>query len=121
VVDVETSAADRRTEPPFVVTVCDGDGEHGTIRVGVSGEIDLTTSPAFQDQVEALAVPRSTVVLDLAGVSFIDSTGLKALWTIRQRSAVLEGRLLLAAPSESVTRLLQLTKLDKVFDYADAG
>jgi anti-sigma B factor antagonist len=90
----------------------------GVQRVVVVGDLDIASSPMLQDRVEELSVPHSTLVLDLGEVTFLDSTGLRALWSLRQNVAGTGGRFLLASPSEAVNRVLQLTKLEKVFDYA---
>jgi anti-sigma B factor antagonist len=87
------------------------------IDVVLSGELDLYTSPRLEDELEGLESSKTTVVLDLADVSFLDSTGLRALWQIRQQVAAAGGTMLLRSPSASVMRVLATTKLDKVFEF----
>jgi anti-anti-sigma factor len=54
------------------------DGE--TARFTLDGDVDLTSGQALRDAVcEALDAGAREVVLDLAGVKFLDSTGLNAL------------------------------------------
>jgi anti-anti-sigma factor len=84
--------------------------------VFVSGELDLTTCDLLQRHVTAFVDWAKLVVMDLRDVVFMDSTGLRALWTIHQGMRANGGRLLLRAPSESVRRILDLTQLDGVFD-----
>lgn len=95
----------------------------GATLIAVSGDLDLSTSAALETRLETrlegFEAARSTIVLDLSDVTFMDSTGLRALWTIRQRVASTGGQTLLRAPSDAVRRVLKTTKLDKVFDYAD--
>ena len=56
--------------------------------VTASGEIDIATAEAFGRELErALAGGAQSVVLDLEGVSFIDSTGLTALLKEIERSS----------------------------------
>ena len=55
------------------------------------------------------------LVLDLADVSFIDSAGLGALLSIRQRAEGLGIEMRLARPSAAVQRILALTGADAVF------
>lgn len=97
------------------------DVQHATIEgaavVRVLGDLDLVTAPQLAEQA-ALAAP-GDVVIDLGGVTFIDSTGLRALWSLRQAVASDGGRALLRSPSEPVIRVLRTTKLEKVFEYAD--
>ncbi|MFC1414298.1 STAS domain-containing protein [Streptacidiphilus sp. N1-12] len=85
---------------------------HGTDRavVAISGQLDGDTAAVLQHQLAALTLQgRRFIVLDLALVPFMDSSGLNSV--LRARSALLrhEGQLLLAAPSEPVRRLLDLT------------
>jgi anti-sigma B factor antagonist len=94
---------------------------NGGIEVLVSGEIDLATSSRLQLDLAGLDERRQTVILDLAAVKFLDSTGLRALWTIRQQMASAGGALLIRSPSEAVMRVLKLTRLDRVFEFTDVG
>ena len=52
----------------------------GGPRVVVSGELDMATSPELTSAIESLErTEAQRVVLDLSGVTFIDSTALSAL------------------------------------------
>lgn len=89
--------------------------------IRVAGEIDLSTSDRLDTELEHLmeASDGREIVLDLSGVVFLDSTGLRTLWAARQRAQSAGSRLILAAPSEPVMRVLRVTRLDKVFQIAD--
>jgi len=83
--------------------------------VSVSGELDLYTSERLQAAVdEAASVGADTVLLDLSGVGFIDST---ALGVIVQETKRLEGRgiaLVLVTDDPRTVRVLEVTGLDRV-------
>lgn len=96
----------------FVHVVGNGDTSH----VVVSGELDLTTCEALQQHVAVLVDPGKQVLMDLRDVTFMDSTGLRTLWTIHQSMLAQGGRLRLRALSESVRRVLDLTHLDGFFE-----
>jgi anti-sigma B factor antagonist len=92
--------------------------EGGVTVVAPTGRLDVAGAPALKDAISELAQngpPR--VVIDMEGVSFVDSTGLgsviAALKQIRNR----QGELRLAAPNQQVRVVLELTTLDKVFPY----
>lgn len=52
------------------------------------GELDLATAPALEREMEALPWPQlAELVVDLADLSFIDSTGLSVLIRASQRAA----------------------------------
>jgi anti-sigma B factor antagonist len=83
--------------------------------VSVSGELDLYTSERLQQAIgEATSVGADTVLLDLSGVGFIDST---ALGMIVQETKRLEGRghsLLLVTNDPRTVRVFEVTGLDRV-------
>lgn len=79
----------------------------------VSGEIDAH-SVSVVDAALAEADPTSEIALDLSDVSFIDSSGLRALVAAHKRTEAAGGGLVLVGPSQPVLRLLGLTGLDQV-------
>ncbi|MFN8051007.1 MAG: STAS domain-containing protein [Acidimicrobiales bacterium] len=89
--------------------------EMGSITVQATGEIDVATAPQIEAELIAAIEGGSAVTLDLSGVSFIDSSGLRALVTARQRAEEKGVAFSLAGRSPAVERLLQVTGLDGVF------
>ena len=85
--------------------------EDRTTVVLATGDLDMETAPQLESVVAAEAGEAGALVIDLSGVHFIDSSGLRGLLRIRQRS----GGLRLAAPSATVRRLLDLTALSDAF------
>lgn len=81
-------------------------GSHVVVR----GELDMSNEPELAAAFETARRPEGAVVVDMSGVSFIDSSALRAL--VRFHTAG-EG-LVVRHPSAPVSRLLQLTKLDEV-------
>jgi anti-anti-sigma factor len=51
----------------------------GRVRISVSGEVDLQSTPVLEKAVSEASVAASAVELDLHEVSFIDSTGIRAV------------------------------------------
>jgi anti-sigma B factor antagonist len=80
--------------------------------VVLRGDLDMDTVEALSSQLEAI---EGSIVLDLEGVTFLDSTGLQCL--VRLRDAVLERgeELVLRSPSPSVYRVLDLTSMREAF------
>ncbi|MCG8917278.1 STAS domain-containing protein [Actinokineospora sp. PR83] len=88
--------------------------------VSVTGEVDLATAPQLEAELsDALATPGATGVrVDLAGVEFMDSAGLRVL-VAALRTAEEGGRTLtLAAPHDRVRRIIEITGLSEVFGLA---
>lgn len=82
----------------------------------VAGDIDMSTEAELLAACEELLATGAPVVeIDLAGVTFIDSSGLGALVHV-QRTTEQEGReLRLVHPPRPVTRLLEVTGLTALF------
>ena len=87
---------------------------HETVLV-LRGEIDLASAPRLQLALaNTFAADPSRIVVDLAGVEFIDSTGLKCLIEARERAADRSSLVLRHVPAQP-RRLLELTGLADVF------
>lgn len=84
-------------------------GEDGRQRVRLSGEIDLESSVGLADQL--FAVAGSTLVVDLAGVTFMDSSGLAELLTARNKINADGHEFALTSPQERVRRVFEITGL----------
>ncbi|HWH15501.1 MAG TPA: anti-sigma factor antagonist [Miltoncostaeaceae bacterium] len=96
---------------PFEVTLTSLPGARcATVR----GEVDLATSRRLEQAVAAAAdgaVDGEEIVLDLAAVSYIDSTGLRVLMRLRRR---LGDRLALGPVSPPVRDVIRLAGLADV-------
>jgi anti-anti-sigma factor len=79
----------------------------------LAGEIDLATIAALEAAIEATeeACGDGDVVLDMSGVTFIDSSGLRVLVTANDRQDASDRRLIIRNPSVSVLRVLEITGL----------
>jgi anti-sigma B factor antagonist len=78
--------------------------------ISVAGEIDAHTCPDLAAALEPL--PGSgDVRIDMAGVQFIDSSGLRVLIGAHQRAAAAKRKLLIDRPSKSVFRIIEITGL----------
>jgi len=88
------------------------------IDVIVAGDVDSSTSQQLETLLSELADPTITVhvVVDLAGVGFIDSAGLRALIVAQRVIEAAGSRLTVGMASAPVTRLLEMTGLvDRFF------
>ena len=86
----------------------------------VVGDLDVGSAPAFRAAiVDRLPEVDGRMLVDLSGVHFIDSMGLGALVGGLKRARSLGGDLRVCAPAEPVTRLLELTRLDRALIVAD--
>jgi anti-sigma B factor antagonist len=80
------------------------------------GELDLKTAPDLRIRLgDVVRRCDADVVLDLEGVSFIDSTGLAAMLNALRRLTRAGRRLAVVAPEGPVERILRITRLDSTF------
>jgi anti-anti-sigma factor len=88
--------------------------------VKVTGEIDASTAPTLGQALDS-AIDRGmrTVVVDAAGITFIDSSGLSVLVAAHKRLIAGDGELVVASSSAPVRRLLGISGLDRVLTVRD--
>lgn len=90
----------------------------GTV-LTVSGELDVASSRALEHELEKLG-DVATVIVDLRGLTFIDSTGLGVLVRAHQLAKEHGRRFGLVRGNGQVNRLLSLTGLDTELLIADS-
>jgi anti-sigma B factor antagonist len=80
------------------------------------GALDEATAPRLRQDLVALAEAGETsVVIDLASMSFVDSTGLGALVGGLKRFRALFGDVVLRSPTPAARKVLDMTGLTEVF------
>jgi anti-sigma B factor antagonist len=85
--------------------------------ISLSGEVDLYTAPEFKQQLlEVIGQGGKEVVVDFTSTTFIDSTTLGVLVGGVKRLRTNEGRLSLVCSDRNITKIFEITGLDKVFD-----
>jgi anti-sigma B factor antagonist len=113
----------RRRRPQTPRAVADGRfsvaaGEDG---VAVTGEVDIATAPTLREGLLAEA-GRTPLLVDLSGVTFMDSSGLAVLLHLDKEVATRGGRVAFIAPSKPVRLLFDVTGVDAqlaVFETAE--
>jgi anti-sigma B factor antagonist len=82
----------------------------------LEGEIDLHVSPRISEKLgEMIKLKPSRVVIDLARVTYIDSSGLAILISAMQDVEEYGGRFAIAGLQENVRTIFETARLDKVF------
>jgi anti-sigma B factor antagonist len=88
-----------RTQPGGVVLV-------------LSGELDMATAPHLEREIASASDAQpDAIVLDLRGLDFIDSTGLRTLITEHDRSRASGRKFALVQGSKQVDRLMSITRV----------
>ncbi|HEX5926320.1 MAG TPA: STAS domain-containing protein [Baekduia sp.] len=101
--------------PQFDVSV-----EHSgtTAIVRLAGELDLATAPELTEVLHGLESSCERVILDLSGLEFIDSTGLRLAVAEHGRASADGFEFVIAGAAGAVLKILRLTGLDVTLPLA---
>ena len=90
-------------------------GQRTVVHLG--GEIDVYTAPLVRERLdEQILSGRTDLVVDLTGVTFLDSTGLGVLVGRLKLARTRGGALRLAGAEDRVLKVFAITGLDKIFE-----
>lgn len=90
--------------------------DHDQVTVFLSGELDLCTAPSFAEALVSADADRANcLVIDLAGLRFIDSSGLRELVVALKRRRGRGGEIVLRSPGPSTLRVLDMVGLSQLF------
>lgn len=88
--------------------------------VAVSGRVDSATAPDFDKALQSLVhAGRNQIVLDLKGVEYMSSAGLRAMVSALKATKGGGGDARLAQPSTRVREVLELAGLTSIFTVYD--
>jgi anti-sigma B factor antagonist len=88
--------------------------------VAVKGELDIATLPEFQEVVRSLRSPDlERLVVDLRGVTFLDSMSIEVLLRLHTELAEAGAELLVVRGPRAVHRVFELTGLETVLTVLD--
>jgi anti-sigma B factor antagonist len=100
--------------PMYSVDLRTRDG-HGHAIVELRGELDVSDAAAVVAAFVLIVARQPEIIVDLAGLEFIDSSGVAALARGRKLARHAGGDLLLASPRHEVLRVLTVTRLIDIF------
>jgi len=82
-------------------------------RVALSGELDIATAPALEDELGKLSEEVTRIVLDLRELAFIDSTGLRVVLGLASGIGEQRASVVIVRGPEAVQRVFTLTGADR--------
>jgi len=89
--------------------------------LGLQGELDLASAPQFESEIENPEVAAcATLVVDLDELQFIDSTGLRLIFSASARAQERGQQFAVTRGSEQVQRLLSITRVDEHLRIVDS-
>ena len=113
--------SDRATVTIFMDLRLSVTEQDGVMVLAAQGEIDVSTAPALrQELVELAAAGSGSVVVDLQGVDFLDSTGLGVLVSGLKRFRTGGSDLLLVVTSPRIGKVFEITGLTQVFSMHES-
>jgi anti-sigma B factor antagonist len=89
----------------------------GVLRV--AGDIDMAGGPVLDASIRSFE-GKGPLILDLAGVTFIDSSGLRTMLGAARRAETRGERVRLTSVGREVARLLEITCTNELFEIASA-
>jgi len=90
-------------------------GDH-VVRLNLDGELDLLTAPKLQEAIDqATANGYRCMEIDLAKLTFIDSTGLHLLVEAHKRMKAKRAETLVVNTPPNVAKVFEVMGLDRVF------
>ena len=86
--------------------------------VTVGGEVDVSTAPTLQAELNSIPAATARVVVDLSEVMFLDSTGIGVLIAAMNRlsDGGRDGTMQLVVTRPHILKVLEVTGLTSIFD-----
>jgi anti-sigma B factor antagonist len=97
------------------------DHRDGGVRVALSGDLDVASAPSVEDRLAELEQREApaVLVLDLRGLTFIDSTGLSLLINTDSRARKAGRHVTIVSGKGAPRRLLETTGLSRRLDVVE--
>lgn len=102
------------------------DMREGAIIASPQGRVDESTAPAFADGLEtsvdrAADAPSRKLILDLSGLDYMSSRGLRALTLAKRKGDAAGVSIILAAPNQTMREILAISRYDKLFTIVETA
>jgi anti-sigma B factor antagonist len=107
-------------EAPVPILELDTDEHAGLVRIALRGELDLSTAPKVEEELQRVETRSPPIVaLDLTRLSFLDSTGLRLVIRADARAREEGRRLAIIRGPDEVQRVFSITQLDERLEIVD--
>jgi anti-sigma B factor antagonist len=87
--------------------------------VKVGGRLDASSSSQLEDEIDRLLEKTKKIILDFSEVSYLSSSGLRVLLSIKKQTEG-QGGLVLIKLIDIVRKIIQVAELDDYFHLADS-
>jgi anti-sigma B factor antagonist len=90
--------------------------------LALEGELDVANATDAQKRMLHLDLRRGgRLVLDLSGLTFMDSTGIRVILQAEQHARLHGAELVVVRPPDAVMRVLELVGLDEQLELVESG
>ena len=89
------------------------------IVIVLTGELEVSTAAQLREVLDRVSLRAPTVVLDLAGLDFVDSTGIGCLFKLQRRAADEGGIVVARHPQAQIHRVMEMTQLNRLIAILD--
>lgn len=95
----------------------------GIAVIALAGELDVSGSALVEQEIERVAADHDpgAIVLDLSGLDFMDSTGLRLVVLADARARALGHRFALVPGNADVQRVFQITGMERRLEFVDSA
>ena len=94
--------------------------EGAMVRLALTGELDIAGAARVEQELARIEQEApGTIVLDLRELAFMDSTGLRVIVAADGRAREQARRLVIVRGSETVQRIIAMTRLDERLEIVD--
>jgi anti-anti-sigma factor len=96
--------------------------EPGSVRVAVSGELDLSSALVFEEELRRIETETKPplIVLDLSALKFMDSTGLRLILSAHSRAINHGRKLAIVEGGDAIRRIFRLTGVLSRLNFVEA-
>ncbi|WP_109524893.1 STAS domain-containing protein [Nocardia aurea] len=102
---------------PVQLTQTSADATTGTCVLALTGELDYISAAQLRADMDGLLAPEHRhLVLDLSGLEFCDSTGIRLFLVLRKLILERGGTIALAGLTARLERVFRMTGLTQAFD-----
>lgn len=97
------------------------ENRNGDVFIRAVGELDMSSAPSLTAAAkDAIGDGYRLLLLDLSGLSFLDSTGLSALLAIHRKAEARDGHAAIIAPSANALRVLEMLGVEQVLNIYES-
>ncbi|HEX2126871.1 MAG TPA: STAS domain-containing protein [Thermoleophilaceae bacterium] len=91
------------------------------VRIALEGELDLSSALTFDEEIRRAEERKpETLVIDLSGLKFLDSTGLRLIMSAQARAKTRGHRLAIVEGGQAVQRIFRLAGVNRRLDIVPA-